>query len=65
MTRQHEPIGEHAVGKAKPQNIERARELYGDDDVQIDDNATEAWAEDGVWVQAWVWLSDENGGYAS
>lgn len=38
-----------------------AREAYGSDDVQIDDNALASRAEDGsgVWVSAWVWLPRE------
>lgn len=41
--------------------IERARDLYQDDELQIDDNAMVSPAGDGIWVQAWVWLPHERG----
>lgn len=42
--------------RATPAQLERARLLYGEDDVQIDEDAVVSETEDGVWVQAWVWL---------
>lgn len=46
---------------ATPDEIERARNLYcppssADPSIEIDDVAKVSVAEDGVWVQAWVWL---------
>lgn len=38
---------------------ETARELYGSDDVEIDDNAKASRADEGVWVGAWVWVPNE------
>jgi hypothetical protein len=42
--------------------IERARDEYAycsDNNIEIDDDAGFSVAEDGVWVQAWVWLHNE------
>ena len=39
--------------------IDRARDLYAmssDDDIEIDDNAKVSHGDDGVWVQAWVFV---------
>ena len=52
----HEQGGRH---QATPEDIERARELYGSDTVNIDDDALVSEYDDGVWVQAWVDLEDE------
>jgi hypothetical protein len=38
--------------------IERARDEYGTEDIEIDGNAKASRAEDGVWVAAWVWLAN-------
>lgn len=37
----------------------RARELYGDEDLDIDTDAKVSVGDDGVWVAAWVWVSKE------
>jgi hypothetical protein len=39
---------------------ERARDLYGSDDVEIDENARASRGEGGTWIAAWVWLGDES-----
>lgn len=46
---------------ATPDHTARAHELYGTDDIKIDltPYTGTSEAEDGVWVQAWVWLPDE------
>ena len=41
---------------ASPAQIARARGQYQSDDIQIDDDAVLSKADEGVWVQAWVWL---------
>ena len=44
---------------ATPEEIERARNDYAkgsDDDIEIDDDALTSRADNGTWVQAWVWL---------
>ena len=51
---------------ATAKQIKRARDLYVDNDrdIEVDDDAVTSVAEDGtgVWVQAWVWLPAEEGG---
>lgn len=50
-------MGSHE--EATPGEVARAREIYAagsDDDIEIDDNAKVSRADDGTWVQAWVWL---------
>ena len=44
---------------ATPDEIDRAREQYADDDIQIDDGARASRTHDGLWVEAQVWLSEE------
>lgn len=39
--------------------IDRARELYANDDLEIDDDAVISASDDGCWVQAWVWVPTE------
>ncbi len=39
--------------------IAAARELYADDDLEIDDNPAISHADGGVWVAAWVWVANE------
>ena len=42
--------------------IEKARVRYqydSDDDLEIDDEAETSEADDGTWVQAWVWVPKE------
>ena len=46
-------------GKATPEEIEKAKELYGSNEISIDADARASRADDGVWVQAWVWLDQE------
>jgi len=36
--------------------LERAKELYASDDINIDDEAQASHTVDGVWIQAWVWV---------
>ena len=40
--------------------VSKARELYADDDLEIDDNPNISVAENGMWVAAWVWVSDDD-----
>jgi hypothetical protein len=35
----------------------QAREIYGSDDIEIDDDAKESASPEGAFVQAWVWVS--------
>lgn len=37
-----------------------ARSVWGSiDDVQVDQNAAVSLSEDGAWVNAWIWVSNE------
>jgi hypothetical protein len=50
-----EPIGTPAT----TEEIAQARRLYcggSDDNIEVDDNAQASRADEGTWVQAWVWL---------
>lgn len=38
---------------------ELARALYASEDVEIEEDAEVSVADDGVWVQAWVWVPKE------
>ena len=44
---------------ATAEQIQRARDEYQTDDINIDDDANVSPTESGVWVQAWVWLHNE------
>lgn len=45
--------------RATEEDIERARAEYARANrIDIDSNAHVSQADDGVWVQAWVWLQD-------
>lgn len=37
-------------------------QILGDDDVEIDDSTTTSVGEDGAWVLAWLWISDDQAG---
>ena len=42
-----------------PSYVKRAK--WGDyEDVEIDDNAKISQADNGAWVQAWVWVADQD-----
>lgn len=41
---------------ATEEQIAAARDEYGSDDIQIDSDAQISEADDGYWVQAWVWI---------
>ena len=36
-----------------------AEELYGSDDIEVDADAVISETDDGVWVQGWLWVSNE------
>lgn len=38
--------------------IEIARQLYADENTAIDDDARVSLGEDGIWVAAWVFVSN-------
>jgi len=39
--------------------IDMARAMYQENDIEIDDDAKISVAEGGAWVQAWVWIPEE------
>lgn len=41
---------------ASDEEVQEACDLYGSDEIEIDPEALISVAEDGLWVQAWVWL---------
>lgn len=43
---------------ASPALIEKARDLYQDDDCEIDDDASTSESDAGTWVQAWVFVPE-------
>ena len=48
---------------ATPEQKQQARDIYTgkiDDDILIDTDALASIAENGVWVQAWVWVPNDN-----
>ena len=50
---------ESTRAQATPDEIDAARKAYAhgsDDNIEVDDNALVSRGEDGVWVQAWVWV---------
>lgn len=44
---------------ATTEQIQRARDEHGSDEVEIDDGAEISEGDGGVWVQAWVWLEND------
>lgn len=40
--------------------MDAASALYASDDIQVDGDAELSEADDGAWVQAWVWVSDSD-----
>ena len=36
--------------------ISQARETYGSNELEVDDNALASRTDDGAWIQAWVWV---------
>jgi len=41
---------------ATDEELAAARRLHADDDVQIYDDAQVSEADEGMWVEAWVWV---------
>ena len=40
-------------------HIAQAREQYCSDDIEIDDKTRVSPTDEGCWVQAWLWVSNE------
>lgn len=47
--------------RATLEEIDAARIEYGNDDIQIDDDAAVSRADNGAWVSAWVWVPNNDG----
>ena len=45
-----------AARRASADEIEAARDEWASDDIEIDDVPLVSPAEDGVWVNAWLWV---------
>ena len=45
-----------AKSKQAEKAIAAARECYGSDEIEVDDDCIFSWADDGVWVGAWLWV---------
>lgn len=52
-------VQDRADGLATTQEIEAARANYESDEINVDEGALTSRADDGVWVNAWVWISPE------
>jgi hypothetical protein len=53
-------VKEIREGMASADQIQAARDLYQTDECEIDDDASTSEADEGYWVQAWVWVSTAN-----
>lgn len=40
--------------------VDKARELYSTDEIEIDDHPVLSVTDDGAWVSAWVWVAQED-----
>ena len=38
--------------------IERARDMYGSDDIEVNDTALASHTDNGMWVAGWLWLAN-------
>lgn len=47
---------------AGPELIATARAQYASDAIEIDDDAGTSEGDGGTWVQAWVWVPNQNAG---
>ena len=45
---------------ATEDEVLRAIRLYGSDELEVDRPAVASRGDDGLWVQAWVWLKQED-----
>jgi hypothetical protein len=48
-----------AAEQKRQQYITAARDLYQNDDIEVDDDAKLSENEHGAWVQAWVYVNEE------
>lgn len=50
---------EEATDEGRDDLLQRARDEYACDEVNIDEDALLSIGDGGAWVQAWVWVADE------
>lgn len=55
LTQYDEAVAEREVYAG---TIESARNTYCNDEINIDDDAMVSVGDDGVWVEAWVWVQN-------
>lgn len=53
-------LEEYRESQADEELIARAKELYQNDDCEVDTGALTSEADDGIWVQAWVWVPNKD-----
>ena len=58
VTSGYEPIAT-VTEEERVQLVARAREDYGADEIEVDDDAEVSVTPNGKWVAAWLWLQDE------
>ena len=49
-------LAQYRDSQADAEVIAKAKELYQNDDCEIDTGALTSEADNGIWVQAWVWI---------
>lgn len=57
LTKADELVKFMTEAEAGPELVGQARTYYANDDINIDDDAWQSEGDDGVWVEAWVWLA--------
>lgn len=45
---------------ALPEEVKLAKDMYSSDEIHIDDPAPVVRSDAGIWVQAWVFVSNES-----
>ena len=52
-------LDDYRGDQADPELLEAAQDIYETDDLEIDEGALTSEGDRGTWVQAWVWVSDD------
>ena len=53
-------LAQYRESQADAELIARAKELHQNDDCEIDAGALTSEADNGIWVQAWVWVPNND-----
>jgi len=56
----HKAVQETRSSTATDDQLAEARAIHANDDLEIDDDATVSEADNGYWVQAWVWVPQDD-----